>query len=274
MSEINAAIGIAKCPNTKKIYGVRVEERDSKWHATWAFPIKPEIARREGYTEGNFPADLKYDATFPGCPYCHRREELAGSSKKVANIVFIIDTTGSMTGAIESVQDRVKAFADKLEHKKISCNLGLIGFGDVLINEEPTVYSFTKDVAKFKTQVADIPRTGGGDIPESSLDALETALSKFCSSRERREEKSIFILVTDAPPHDPSESGKSGVRIAQDLKNSNVVAYVLSTSDSDCIRAYKPLCTTTGGKFYNINDDFFDILNDMATNIVKFLTSY
>jgi Mg-chelatase subunit ChlD len=271
---MKVAIGIAKCPNTKKIYGVRVEERHSKWYATWAFPIKPETARREGYVENDFPSDLKYDSTFPGCPYCGKREDLAGSAKKAANIVFIIDTTGSMTGAIDNVKERVKTFADKLEQKKIDCSLGLIGFGDLLENEDPTVYSYTKDIEKYKSQVANIPRTGGGDIPESALDALETGLSKFCSSRDGRGEKSIFVLITDAPPHDPTVSGKSSTRITQDLKNGNVVTYVLSGSDSDCTRAYKPICTATGGKYYNINDDFSDILNDMATSIVKFITGF
>lgn len=280
MSKINVAVGIAKCPNTKKIYGVRVEERYPKqWYATWAFPIKPETARREGYEENDFPSDIMYDSTFPGCPYCHKREELAGSAKKAANIVFIIDTTGSMTGAIDSVKERVESFADKLAQKKIICNLGLIGFGDLLIGEEPTVYDFTKDVAKFKAQVAGIPRTEGGDLPESALDALETGLSKFCSSEDRKGERSIFVLFTDAPPHDPAVSGKSGTSIAQDLKNSHVVTYVLAGSDYEpidisCTRAYQPICTATGGKYYDINDDFSDILNDMATSIVKFLTGF
>ncbi|MCL2086119.1 MAG: VWA domain-containing protein [Oscillospiraceae bacterium] len=273
-NKINVAVGIAKCPNTKKIYGVRVEERRSKWYATWAFPIKPETARREGYVENDFPSDLKYDSKFPGCPYCGKREDLAGSTKKAANIVFIIDTTGSMTGAIDSVKERVASFADKLEQKKIDCNLGLIGFGDVPYGESPTVYSFTKDINKFKNQVSNIPRTHGGDLPESALDALETGLASFCSSKERRGEKSIFVLITDAPPHDPTVSGKSGTRIAGDLKNGNVVTYILAGNDTNCTRAYKPICTATGGKYYNINDDFSDILDDMATSIVKFLTGF
>lgn len=274
MSRVNVAVGIAKCPNTKKIYGVRVEERRSKWYATWAFSIKPEIASREGYVENDFPSDLKYDAAFPGCPYCGKREDLAGLAKKFANIVFIIDTTGSMTGAIDSVKTRVKAFADKLKQEKVDCNLGLIGFGDLLENEEPTIYSYTKDIEKYKRQVASIPRTDGGDLPESALDALETGLNKFCGSRNSSGEKSIFVLITDAPPHDPTVSGKSGADITRDLKNNNVVTYVLSGNDSSCTRTYKSICTTTGGKYYNINDDFSDILNDMATSIVKFITGF
>jgi len=34
MQKIKAAVGIAKCPTTNKVYGVRIEERGSKWAAT------------------------------------------------------------------------------------------------------------------------------------------------------------------------------------------------------------------------------------------------
>lgn len=76
--DIRAAIGIAKCPTTNKIYGVRLEETaGKKWFATWAFPIKPAVAKREGYAEQQFPSDLIYDKEYPGCPYCKKHEDLA-----------------------------------------------------------------------------------------------------------------------------------------------------------------------------------------------------
>jgi len=40
------------------------------------------------------------------------------------------------------------------------------------------------------------------------------------------------------------------------------------------VNAYTPITTETKGKYYNINDDFYDILDDMATSIVKFMFQY
>ncbi len=71
-----ARVGIAKCKNNGNMYGVRVDINGDKWTASWSFPIKPETAAREGYEENEFPPDLKYAPTFPGCPYCGKREEL------------------------------------------------------------------------------------------------------------------------------------------------------------------------------------------------------
>jgi hypothetical protein len=83
-AKLNVAVGIAKCPNTKKVYGVRMEERHGKIVATWAFPIRPETARKEGYKEDAFPAGIAYDPKYPVCPYCGKKEDLAAISASLA----------------------------------------------------------------------------------------------------------------------------------------------------------------------------------------------
>ncbi|GHU55075.1 hypothetical protein AGMMS49975_16500 [Clostridia bacterium] len=96
MSIKYAAIGVAKCPTTDKIYGVRLEERDNnKLFATWAFPIKPEVAQREGYSESEFPPSIHYDNNYPGCPYCNKREDLHEISKHLAKKEIVIMVGGS-----------------------------------------------------------------------------------------------------------------------------------------------------------------------------------
>ena len=75
------AIGIVKCPASGRLYGVRTEEQGAKWVATWAFPIKPEAAKREGYEANQFPPDIAYDRAYPGCPYCEKREDLAAITR-------------------------------------------------------------------------------------------------------------------------------------------------------------------------------------------------
>lgn len=81
MTKPNVAIGIAKCPASGRLYGVRIEQRGSKRLATWAFPIKPEAAKREGYVSTRIAPDIAYDQAYPGCPYCKKRENLAEITK-------------------------------------------------------------------------------------------------------------------------------------------------------------------------------------------------
>jgi len=183
-----------------------------------------------------------------------------------ANIVFLIDTTGSMDTYINGVKDRAIEFSKILKERGTSFKLGLIGFGDLTEKEKPSVYNFTDDISKFQKQVKNIPRTYGGDIPESSLDSLETGIQLLDSSKTDDDSKNIFILITDAPPHVPTNSGKTVSDICQMLNKSNVTTYVVARKDKESIDAYDPV-TRPNGKYYDLNDKFYDILDNIAISI-------
>jgi molecular chaperone DnaK len=184
------------------------------------------------------------------------------------NVVFIIDTTGSMDSYINGVKERAILFSEILSSKGAAFKLGLIGFGDLYEKEKPSVYNFTEDVAKFQKQVKNIPRTYGGDIPESSLDALETGVDLLASSKAAASGRNIFILITDAPPHVPTKSGRSVADISGMLARSGVTAYVAARKDRESIDAYDPL-TKPDGKYYDLNEQFTDILDNIAMSIAE-----
>ena len=183
-------------------------------------------------------------------------------------IVFIIDTTGSMDTYLNGVKDRAIEFSNILNEKGVDFKLGLIGFGDLGEKEKPSVYNFTNDVSRFQKQVKNIPRTYGGDIPESSLEALETGLNLLTSSKVGAQNGRIFILITDAPPHVPTATGKSVDDICELLKKGGVVTYVVARRDKESLESYDPL-TKSGGKYYDLNDKFFDILDSIAMSITE-----
>jgi Mg-chelatase subunit ChlD len=197
------------------------------------------------------------------------REVHSGGSDKV-NVVFLIDTTGSMDTYINGVKDRAIEFSNILASKGATYKLGLIGFGDLNEKEKPSVYNFTDDVPKFQKQVKNIPRTYGGDIPESSLDALETGMELLASSRSDAGTRNIFILITDAPPHVPTKSGKSVDQICDMLNSRAVTTYVVARKDRESIDAYDPV-TKPNGKYYDLNDKFFDILDSIAMSISELI---
>jgi len=186
------------------------------------------------------------------------------------NVVFCIDTTGSMDTYINGVKDRAIEFSQILASKGAAFKLGLIGFGDLNEKEKPSVYNFTDDVTRFQKQVNGIPRTYGGDIPESALDSLETAIELLATARHDAPAKAIFILITDAPPHVPTYSGKSVADICDMLNANNVVTYVVARKDRDSIEAYDPV-TKPHGKFYDLSDKFYDILDNIAASIAELI---
>jgi len=211
----------------------------------------------------------EFDRTQAAAP--PRRGELSSpDSSGNVNVVFCIDTTGSMDTYINGVKDRAIEFSQILASKGATFKLGLIGFGDLYEKENPSVYNFTDDVTKFQKQVKNIPRTYGGDIPESALDSLETAIELLATTRHEVASKSIFILITDAPPHVPTYSGKSVMDICDMLNSNNVVTYVVARKDRDSIEAYDPI-TKPHGKYYDLSDKFYDILDNIAASIAELI---
>ena len=105
-----------------------------------------------------------------------------------------MDVTNSMQPYIESLKEKCIAFADEIRRDGIDCRLGLVGFGDVEINEPITVFEPNSDPRKFQDAVARLELTDGGDSDESSVEAVERALDlKF-----RPHTRICFVHITDA----------------------------------------------------------------------------
>lgn len=69
-----AVIVLAKCAEGRKTYGLRVEKNgENQWLVTWAFPIKEDSAKREGYDKTTIQGNIVFTNDFPNCPYCGGR---------------------------------------------------------------------------------------------------------------------------------------------------------------------------------------------------------
>jgi len=122
------------------------------------------------------------------------------------DLVICIDTTGSMTTAIATVQANI---ANHLigglkgqmarNQSPLDWRAKVIGYGDLNIGEAVFESAFTNNETELTNTVMNIPRTGGGDEPESSLDAMMIAAKS--SWRTDGAAHRIVILFTDASPH-------------------------------------------------------------------------
>lgn len=70
-NEIEAVVVLCKCGEVHLTYGIRAEKANpDHWHFTWAFPIKENTAKREGYNKTSVGGSIDFSADYPGCPYC------------------------------------------------------------------------------------------------------------------------------------------------------------------------------------------------------------
>lgn len=177
----------------------------------------------------------------------------------MVDVVFLLDTTGSMDPYILGLQKRCIEFAGVVRDQGYDCRLGLIGFGDVEIGEPMHVLEPTDVLQSFQLSVANVPRTRGGDDPESALEATSRALQL-----ELREGSvGCLVLITDESCHNTSEIPS----LAEALKQRGLVVYVVSKKR--LANLYSPMCVN-GGKFYSFEEARFD---DILLGVARSLTS-
>jgi uncharacterized protein YegL len=194
---LNGAIGIAKCQKSGKIYAVRVEERGKKWYATWAFKIREEVAKREGYNEQSFPSDIQYDKEYPGCPHCKKFEELkTGGTAQPASVYLAVDLSGSMSGdPLDEAKKAMVNFVNQMDSNQVK--IGIITFADKVSNDLPLTNDYRKVIDTINSF------TIGGYVGYgNAAEPFTTAYPIFRSSEEMR----YILVLTDGEWCDLDES--------------------------------------------------------------------
>lgn len=186
-----------------------------------------------------------------------------------ADIVFLIDTTGSMGDEIYNVKENIGYFVDALKEKGISAGMALIDYQDITVDgyDSTNVHknglsNWFYDIDKYKQAIAGLDLGYGGDDPECAVDALETGrLLDMRASAGK-----IFVLVTDA---DYKYANRYGIDSMDEeiqlLKNAGITCAVVSPYEyqSD----YYDLYTETNGVWADIYGDFYSELMALADKI-------
>jgi Mg-chelatase subunit ChlD len=185
-----------------------------------------------------------------------------------ADIIFVLDVTGSMGDEIDKVKNNIIEFADSLAARGIDYRLGMVTFLDVIEN----IYPFTNDIQYFKTLVDQQYAHGGDDEPENSLQALLEA-TKF-SFRDKCNR--VIIWITDATYHEnDTYATPTKDQVINALLSKGIVVHSIGP-EMNKSGYYDPIIIPTGGNFYDIYGNFRDILLDISRfkTSGKYILSY
>ncbi len=142
-------------------------------------------------------------------------------TKGVADIVFLVDVSGSMAPCIDALRRNIEAFIDSLSRGDANNAAPVrdwrgkvVGYRDIEAAESegmPWIVDngFVRDAGALKAQLGTLQAAGGGDEPESLLDALYKvasmeALPKGSQTedpgkwRYRSDAARVVIVFTDA----------------------------------------------------------------------------
>ncbi len=117
-------------------------------------------------------------------------------------VVFVLDTTGSMGGLIAGAQEKIWAIANKLKSATPTpeIHFGLVAYRDRGDDYVTRVHELDTDIDRVHQQLFGFHANGGGDGPESVNEALHVALTQMEWSADAEVLRLVF-LVGDAPPH-------------------------------------------------------------------------
>ena len=181
----------------------------------------------------------------------------AQAPKPRVEVVFCLDTTGSMGGLIEGAKQKIWSISNQIASGKPTPDLkiGLVAFrdrGDVYITK---VTDLTDDLDAIHDQLKGFKAQGGGDIPESVNQALDDAVNKVQWSDDPRTLHIIF-LVGDAPPHmDYKDDVKYPETCQKAARRGIIINTIQCGSDPECRRYWQDICRKAEGEYVAIAQD-------------------
>jgi len=142
-------------------------------------------------------------------------------TKGVADIVFVVDVSGSMAPCIDALRQNIETFVGSLSSGDANnaapvkdWRAKVVGYRDIEAAESdglPWIVDnqFVRDPAELKAQLAGLQASGGGDEPESLLDTLYKVATMEATAkgaqtiepgkwRYRSDAARVVVVFTDA----------------------------------------------------------------------------
>ena len=119
-------------------------------------------------------------------------------------MVFVLDTTGSMGGLLEGAKQRIWGIVNDVmqTESRPSVRIGLVAYRDRGDQYVTQVLPLTEDLDKVYSVLMGYQAGGGGDTAEDVRQALAEGVNRAGWSAKSNSVAQILFLVGDAPPHD------------------------------------------------------------------------
>ncbi len=182
----------------------------------------------------------------------------SGTGQKMADIVFLMDISGSMGSEIVAVKNNTQSFVNALNAQNFDVRLGLITFG-----ARPAPYlkvrnngQFYASTAAFINEFSGLSVSGG--IEEWFDASVLGSQFPFRAGADR-----ILILITDEPGDNKNYTVNTAIPVVK--ANATTVYGISYPSLANVVN----MVNQTGGRLYPINSNFNDILNSIAAQIAN-----
>jgi uncharacterized protein YegL len=188
-------------------------------------------------------------------------------------VVFVLDTTSSMTGLIETAKSKIWSIASTLAQAEQSpeVSMGLVAYrdrGDAYVTE---VVDLSTDLDSMYAKLMRFAAVGGGDGPESVNAALRTAVHDISWSQDPSSYQVVF-LVGDAPPHMDYQDEIQYPEIVQAAVAKGIVVNTIQCGDApQTIAPWTQIARLGNGRYMKVGQsgDAFAVTTPFDTEIAR-----
>ena len=247
-------------PAAGESYKVACQYYISRWHAVPLY----------GYDYSGTSHIFKYFTTWYKEPEFKNFDDIAEKSSytyikpppQPIDLVFVIDTTGSMYDDIAAAKVAAVDIVDEIDSQTSDYRIAVVDFRDFPVYpygapgdyEYNDVLDFSNDKAAIVSAIQGLSLGNGWDWPESHYSALMHTFQKAALGGWRDNVKKVAVVMTDAPPHDPEPF--TGY-VAQDVIDAAialdpVIIYPIMIGSDSIAEAYmETLSEGTAGEVFN-----------------------
>jgi len=172
-------------------------------------------------------------------------------------VVFCLDTTGSMSGLIAGAKAKIWAICNQIAGGNPTPDLkvGLVAYrdkGDIYVTQ---VFDLSYDLDAIHGHLKTFTADGGGDEPEHVNQALFDAVNKIKWSTDKKTLRIIF-LVGDAHPHmDYTDDVKYPVTCKKACEKGIIINTVQCGNSRECEKYWRDICKRAEGSYVKIPQD-------------------
>jgi len=197
------------------------------------FLFPAEIARTDqvlqvGYTINGVSENLKVQRYGPRKIVVKDPESRQFSGSVPVDIVFILDTTGSMGEEIKRLLETIEII-----HMNLIAlpNIPEVRFGMILYRDRNDSYVTrvihpTSNIDKFRKALAKVEADGGGDTPEDLQSALEASMEAIEWNRDGLR---LGFVITDATAHLDYGQEYTYIKAAETAKRKGIKLFTVGT---------------------------------------------
>lgn len=179
------------------------------------------------------------------------------AAQPIVEVVFCLDTTGSMSGLIEAAKQKIWSISNQIASGKPTprVRVGLVAYRDRGDSYVTKIFDLTDNLDEVYTNLMAFRAGGGNDFPESVNQALNESVTKISWSKDKKTLKMIF-LVGDAPPHmDYKDDVKYPETCKLAVKNDIIINTVQCGNHAQTRKYWTEICRLAEGSYVQIDQN-------------------